>query len=200
MSSNKLSITRINNDLKEIANCPLEGIGIASIDNDPMKYVVNIKLMMGIYEGYCIQLLMTFSNNYPTRPPKMLIYPGQTIDKNYHHHIFQDFENYSSYDCNFYKGLCFYFLENHYMSFSEEHSGRNSSYTISSILLQVQKFLSNPDLPEKLLPNKDKIDYLLKSMDNYKRVFTIKEASEEKTIIHTWKNPYPKMYFKNDNK
>ena len=52
MNSRKLSIKRINNDLKEITNCPLEGIGIASINNDPMKYVVNMQLMMGIYEGY----------------------------------------------------------------------------------------------------------------------------------------------------
>ncbi len=37
MSIRKLAIRRITNDLKEINNCPLEGIGIASIDNDPMK-------------------------------------------------------------------------------------------------------------------------------------------------------------------
>ena len=79
MSSRKLAIKRINNDLKEITNCPLEGIGIVSIDNDPMKYVVNIQLMMGLYEGYCIQLLLTFSDNYPTNPPKILIYPGLKV-------------------------------------------------------------------------------------------------------------------------
>ena len=197
MSSRKLAIKRINNDLKEITNCPLEGIGIVSIDNDPMKYVVNIQLMMGLYEGYCIQLLLTFSDNYPTNPPKILIYPGQEIDRNYHHHIYEDYKSYSNNDGSYYKGFCFDFLENNYMSISEEHSGWNPSYTISSILLQVQNFLSNPDLPEYSLPKKDKIDYLLKSMDFYKRIFIIKEANGEKQIIHTWKDPYPKMHFKN---
>ena len=198
MSYKKLAIKRINNDLKEITNCPLEGIGIASIDNDPMKYVVNIKLMMGLYEGYCIQLLMTFPDNYPSKPPKMLIYPGQTINGSYHHHIYDEYI-YINNEHNF-KGFCFDFLENNFMSFSEEHSGWNPSYTISSILLQVQNFLSDPDLPESHLPKKEKIDYLLKSMDNYQRSFKIKEANGEKIIVHNWNQPYPKMYFsiKND--
>ena len=125
MNSKKLSIKRINNDLKEITNCPLEGIGIASIDNDPMKYVVNIQLMMGLYEGYCIQLLLTFSDNYPTNPPKILIYPGQTIDGTYHHHIFDDYSSYNNNEHAYFKGFCFDFLENNYMSISEEHSGWN---------------------------------------------------------------------------
>ncbi len=171
MSLRNLAIKRISNDLKEIVNCPLEGIGIASIDNDPMKYVVNIKLMMGLYEGYCIQLLLTFSDNYPTKPPKILIYPGQTINGEYHHHIFE--QEYKRND-GYFKGFCFDFLENNFMSVSEEHSGWNPGYTISSLLLQVQNFLSNPDLPENRLPKKEKIDYLLKSMDNYQRSFIIK--------------------------
>lgn len=195
MSFRKIAIKRICNDLKEITNCPLDGIGIASIDNDPMKYVVNIKLMMGLYEDYCIQLLMTFPDSYPTNPPKMLIYPNQTIDGTYHHHIFEDYEHEYDRNLGIFKGFCFDFLDNNYMSTSEEHSGWNPSYTISSILLQVQNFLSDPDLPKERLPNKEKIDYLMKSMDNYQRIFTIEEANGKKQIIHTWKDPYPKMHF-----
>ena len=37
-----LAIKRINKDMKEIIKNPAEGIGITSIDNDPMKYIVNI--------------------------------------------------------------------------------------------------------------------------------------------------------------
>ena len=189
MNNRILSIKRISNDLKEMAKCPLEGIGIVSLDNDPMKFVVNIRLMMGLYEGYCIQLLLTFSEYYPVKPPKILIYPGQAINGEYHHHIFATSND------NCFKGFCFDFLENDYMSTSEEHSGWNPGYTISSILLQVQNFLSDPDLPDYLLPNKAKINYLMKSMDSYQRTFVTKDANGEKRIIHTWKNPYPKMYF-----
>ena len=190
MTTNRIiSLKRISNDIREITNFPLEGIGIAPIDNDPMKYLVNIQLMMGIYEGYCLQLLLTFPDNYPTRPPKILIYPGQDFDRRYHHHVFPDYHSTG------YKGFCFDLLENNYMETNVEHSGWNPSYTISSILLQVQNFLSNPDLPEYSLPNKDEIQKLMKSMDNYKREFKIKEANGVISIIHTWKNPYPKMHF-----
>ena len=89
-SRNSLAIRRINKDIREITKNPIEGIGIASIDNDPMKYVINMRLMAGPYEGYCLQLLLTFSDNYPTKPPKILIYPNQAINGEYHHHIFRD--------------------------------------------------------------------------------------------------------------
>ena len=72
-----LCVNRINKDLKEIAKSPLEGIGIASLDNDPKKYIVNMKIMSGVFEGYCLQLLLTFPDQYPIKPPTILIYPGQ---------------------------------------------------------------------------------------------------------------------------
>ena len=198
MTSRKnIAIKRINKDMKEITQSPIEGIGIASIDNDPLKYVVNICLMAGLYESYCIQLLLTFSENYPMKPPKILIYPGQAIDGQYHHHIFKD----SLKDENglHFKKFCFDLLDNDFMSTSEEHTGWNPSYSISSLLLQVQNFLCDPDMPKDHLPNESKIAELKKSMDNYKRTFII--DNENGQIIkkeHTWKEPYPQMYFKKD--
>ena len=80
MSSGKaLAMKRINKDIKEIMKSPVKGIGIISLDNNPMKYIVNMKLMIGLYKGYCIQLLLTFNDNYPTKPPKILIFPNQGI-------------------------------------------------------------------------------------------------------------------------
>ena len=70
---NSLAIRRINKDIREITRNPVEGIGIASIEDNPMRYVINMRLMDGPYEGYCVQLLLTFSDNYPTKPPKILI-------------------------------------------------------------------------------------------------------------------------------
>ena len=188
-----LAIKRINKDIKEITKSPIEGIGIASIDNDPMKYVVNIRLMAGLYEGYCIQLLLTFSDNYPTKPPKILIFPNQYISHEYHHHIFPDNKTEKGHN---YKKFCFDLLDNDFMKTSEEHTGWNPSYSISSLLLQVQNFIGDPDLPKYRLPDKSKIDQLMNSMKEYKRIFKIQEDNKEIKIIHTWDNPYPKMYFK----
>ena len=155
ISRKGLSIKRINKDLKEIIESPIEGIGIASIDNNPMKYVINMRLMSGIYVGYCIQLLLLFSEDYPSKPPKILIFPGQLLNEEYHHHIFTDFlrdENNLNY-----KKFCFDLLDNDFMSTSDEKTGWNPSYSISSILLQVQNFISDPDLPESHLPDKNNI-------------------------------------------
>ena len=195
MHSQNLSLKRINKDIKEIIKSPLEGIGITSLDNNSYEYIVNIQLMTGIYKGFCLQLLLTISDNYPISPPKILIYPGQSFDNSYHHHIFKDLKKDENGN-DFYK-FCFDLLENDFLPTKSEYSGWNPSYTISSLLLQVQTFLSDPDMNKDHLPNKDKIEILMKSMNNYERIFMIKnEKNEIIKKVHTWKNPYPEMYFK----
>ena len=180
-----IAIKRISNDIKELQKCPLEGIGMASIDNDPMKYVINMQLMMGPYEGYKLQLLMSIPDEYPIKPPKVLIYPGQRMNSYYHHHIYDNYEGY--------KMFCINLLDNQFhMDTNEEHTGWNPAYTISTILLQIQNFISDPDLPPFDMPEKSQIKLLMESMDGYKRTFTDEEGNQ---VIHTWKEPYPKMYF-----
>ena len=179
------ALKRIANDMKELAKSPLEGIGMASIDNDPMKFVVNIELMTGPYEGYKVQLLMTMSDEYPIKPPKMLIFPGQLIGKGgFHHHIFQGSEGYMRF--------CINLLDNDYLDTNEQHTGWNPAYTISSILLQVQNFIGDPDMHQ--LPSKSSIHRLMKSMESYQRTFILRDEEGEKKVVHTWKDPYPKMY------
>ena len=189
MSTKKaIAIKRISNDIREMKKCPLEGIGLASIDNNPMEYVVNMELMMGPYQGYKLQLKMTIPDEYPIKPPKILIYPGQMIDCHYHHHIYNSY----NIDEAGYKRFCINFLDNEFgMNTNEEYSGWNPAYTISTILLQIQNFISNPDLPSSSLPNRDTIQKLMMSMDGYARAFT---NDEGKQVIHSWKSPYPKMY------
>ena len=199
MSSGKvIAIKRINKDMKEIIKSPVEGIGIISLDGDPMKYVVNIRIMSGIYEAYCVQLLLTFTDTFPTKPPKILIFPGQAISGKYHHHIFDDYSK----DENGikFKKFCFDLLDNDFMNINAEHTGWNPSYTISCLLLQVQNFLSDPDMPQSHLPKDYQIKELMDSMKNYKRQFKIQTDNGTETKTHTWKDPYPEMYFRKDDK
>ena len=193
--SNSIAIKRINKDMKEIAKNPIEGIGIVSLDDDPMKYIINIRLMTGPYEGYCVQLLLTFPDSYPIKPPKILIYPGQAIDSSYHHHIFQD--NNIDENGQYFKKFCFDLLDNDFMSVSEEKTGWNPSYSISSLLLQVQNFISDPD---GVIASEYQIKQLKKSMDNYSRTFYVNTEQGRIKRVHTWSNPYPEMYFKKSEK
>ena len=65
MSNRILALKRKNKDIKEIEQNPIEGIGLTSIEEDPMRYVINMRLMTGPYEGYCVQLLLIFPEIYP---------------------------------------------------------------------------------------------------------------------------------------
>ena len=78
-----ISLKRISKDIQEITKNPVEGIGIIQYESDFFKYIVNIKLLYGVYKGFCLQLLLTFSDSYPTKPPKILIFPGQNFDGSY---------------------------------------------------------------------------------------------------------------------
>ena len=89
-----------------------------------------------------------------------MIYPNQAIDGQYHHHIFPD----NTHDENGHhsKKFCFDLLDNDFMSTKEENTGWNPSYTISSLLLQVQNFLCEPDMPK--LPAQNKINEFYESL------------------------------------
>ena len=198
MSDRMLAKKRIEKDIKEITDNPLEGIGIAPIDESLMRYVINMRLMTGPYTGYCIQLLLTFSDKYPTKPPKILIYPDQAISGQYHHHIFDDVLLDDK--RHHFKKFCFDLLDNDFMATTEAKTGWNPSYSISSLLLQVQNFISDPDMGGHV-PDDYLISQLFKSMENYTRTFTIvNEDGILEQKIHTWENPYPEMYSKQKEK
>ena len=187
-----IALKRIANDMRELSKCPIEGIGIAQAYEDPMKFLINIQIMMGLYEGYKVQLQLQMNDNYPFKPPKILICPRQMIDSRYHHHIFQTGSGY--------KKICFDLLDKDYgTDTTKEHTGWNPAYTISTILLQVQNFISNPDMPKESLPTKAQIERLMKSMEDYKRTFTVKDEKGERIVVHTWKDPYPKMSYNHIN-
>ena len=72
------------------------------------------------------------------------------------------------------------------MSTKTENIGWNPSYIISTLLMQLQSFLSDPDLSENSMPKPHQIKELMDSMNNYQRIFKINEENGE--II--------KIYFK----
>ena len=191
MSKNKLiSMKRIEKDISEIRKNPIKGIGIIQYENDFMKYIVNIQLLTGIYEGYCLQLLLTFTEYYPVKPPKILIFPNQAFDNSYHHHIFYDHDGF--------KKFCFDLLDNDFLNINEKNTGWNPSYSISSLLLQVQNFLSDPDFGPDHITSSFRIRYLFESMKDYVKIFKNENGEE---IVHTWDNPYPPIFgYENTNK
>ena len=104
------------------------------------------------------------SENYPIKPPKILIYPEQLFDNLYHRHIFNDDHKDENGKC--FKKLCIDLLDNDFLSTKNENTGWNPSYTLSTLLMQIQIFLSNPDLSENSMPKPYQIKELMESMNN----------------------------------
>ena len=128
---------------------PLEDFGIFSIENIPMKYVIN--------KEFSAQLILTLPENFPINPPKILIYPNQII-YGFHYHIFSDYNNYGKF--------CIDLLENQFMSINEAHTG----WKIVILLVYYNsssKFISDPDLHNN--PPKSMINNLMSNMKNYNR-------------------------------
>ena len=46
------------------------------------------------------------------------------------------------------------------------------------------------------MPKLHQIDELFNSMNNYEKIFIIKSENGQIVKKHNWKEPYPKMYFK----
>ena len=182
----KLVLNRIKKEYEEIKKNPLEGIGIEQIELH--CFVINMRLLTGPYEGYCLQLLLIISQNYPTEAPKILIFPNQAFSHQYHMSIYDD-ERVDENNLKF-KKICAELPDNHLL-------GWKHSYSLSSFLVQIQNFLSDPHMDNEHLPNENLIKQLFNSMNNYEIRFEVKDGEE---IIHTWKNPYPQMYFKSKEK
>ena len=65
------------------------------------------------------------------------------------------------------------------MSTKDENTGWNPSYTISTFLMQLQIFLSDPDLSENNMPKPYQIEQLFESLINYESIFTINDGENK---------------------
>jgi ubiquitin-protein ligase len=172
------ALKRIQRDLKEIECDPVGGVGIAKVSsNDDFLYVVNIKIMDGIYEGVIVQMEMTIPDTFPVKPPKMLIYPCQSFGHEFHHHIFDG--------PNGYKKFCVDILGDAVMDSNAQKSGWSPAYTFRTLFMQVQNFLADPD---GMKPSQIEIEKMKEQMKSYTRSFTI-DKNEVK--VHTYDSPYP---------
>ena len=139
-----IALEAINKYMKEAIQSSKKRIEIAAIDNSPLICVISIFLIYFLHEDYFIQVLMTFSDNYSMRPSKILIYPCQLIDEQYHHQIFKN--SLKNRNCLRFKRFCFNLLDNDFISISKENIERNLSFSITSLLFKVQNFLRSQDI------------------------------------------------------
>jgi len=177
-----ISIRRINKDLQELAKEPAEGIGLAQLDNNIFKYVVNTKILFGCYENLIIQMEMTIPENFPISPPEIRLFPDQHFyGHGVHHHIFLGSDGYGD--------LCIDITKNRFLNTNAQGSGWTAAYTLKSLLFQIQNFLAIHDLHQE--PDSTTIQNLFTRNKAYTRKFKDEKGEE---VMHSYENPYPKIH------
>ena len=177
MSNIRIAIKRLSKDIKEIEEDPQPGIGVGPFSENPYFYVANIQLRDGPYKGLIIQLKVFFPNEYPIKPPQITLFPGQ-IDHFYHHHIYDD-------------SFCIDILQNGFFTDNKIKTGYTPAYTLKSILLQFQVFLSDPDIPPGVKkPNQEDIKRLFQKAKHYTQTFSVNNQK----LTHTFDQPYPPIF------
>ena len=187
-------IKRALRDLAEIEANPISGISVAMPDiNNPFVMHANIEIRDGIYEGILIHLIIHIPDEYPIKPPAVNIAPGLDFGHKYHEHIYDNQTHGNS--------ICTDLTSNFAGHFSlidsygkPTRSGWTPSYTLSSVLVQLQVFFADPDLDKHRLPSDEEISKLKRHIERFEMDVKIDDGmDEEKTVTHSRRNPYPPL-------
>jgi Ubiquitin-protein ligase len=188
------AIRRIQKDLKEIEREPVPGVSICMPDiSDPFILHANLEIKDGIYEGILLHLIVHIPPDYPITPPAVNICPGLNFGHKHHQHIFDDLRNGNS--------ICTDLISNfrgHFEAIDASgkpvKSGWTPSYTLSSVLIQLQVFFADPDFPLNSLPSKEDIQELRDHVKKFTTTITVNDGKTQTTVIHSYNNPYPPVH------
>eukprot|EP01083_Nonionella_stella_P109262 318411_1 len=121
MTSQIRARQRIQRDLIELERSKMSSISAVALDKNIFEWHVNIKPLTGVYSTVYFHLIMKFPATYPTEPPTIKICTPIN-----HPNIFNHF-------------LCLSMLRPN--TKNTPYEGWSSSYSITSILMQLQSFL-----------------------------------------------------------
>jgi len=162
----KNALKRVMSDLCEYKKNPIDGIKIYLQDEDIFEIHGDIIIKKGIYAGITLPFIIHIPNEYPFIGPAMNIHPGIDFNNSFHEHLHADAKNGSS--------ICNDMLTNFESWFKRidndtppKATGWSPGYTLSTILMLMQIFFSEPDLPTHKLPNQSQIDKLKSQLDTF---------------------------------
>ncbi len=212
LSTNNLSaraIKRVLYDLKELEENPIQNASICMPDvNDPFTLHCNILVKEGLYEGLIFHLICHIPHDYPMSAPAINIAPGLQFDKTYHSHVYDavpyvkseffDKVDYGHIVCT---PLTSLFSGYFRLSENEKDAVKTMwlpGYSLTSLLMQLQGFFADHNLPVSKLPTKSEVEKLKEHVSLYMLDITVNDGSNSEVITHTFYNPYPSLSsFKN---
>ena len=183
-----LSIKRIFKDLKELNETKLVGIAACIPDEKNIRRVhANILIQEGLYKGLLIPIILDLSSDYPLSSPAAYVVEKHPFNHNFHEHVLEKYGN-SYPGCS----ICTDLTSNFAAFFIEERgSGWTPAYTIQSVLIQLQTFLSRPDLPKNIIPSIAQIKQMLAAAKNFVHKIKLNENGKITYQESSFQNPFP---------
>jgi len=117
---------RLLRDLAEVQREPSELVAAAPLEDNLFEWHANLRPSVGPLAGIVLHLRIVFPEDYPASPPNML-FPFQALPSFVHPNLYSF-------------GLCLDILQS-YIGQRTNRAGWSTSYTVRTILLQLQSFL-----------------------------------------------------------
>lgn len=169
--SNLSPQSRLFRDYKEIKQNPISTVSAIPLDDDIFEWHCNLAPNTGLFTGYVLHLIMHFTDKYPNEPPKIKLCTHLK-----HPNIFRNY-------------ICLDMLKPITAYGSDKYTGWTSAYSVQSILLQLQSFLFDENVPQEYGP----------AIQNKQSIFDVEKSKLEMkefkcSCQHSYDNIYPPLY------
>lgn len=154
-------------DIEEMDRNPLENVCAQPNESDIYYWHGNFR-GLGQFGAIPLHFAMIFPETYPEKPPQVIL-----TTKIPHPNVYANKGPEGGYT------ICLDMLETDQAKFDKEYRGWSSSYTVLSVLLQLQSFLSKEEFLQSLLPGAEK------TIMNNARAYRCPECG------HTAATPFP---------
>jgi len=168
-------IRRIMKDLKELTMCSgdFPNVSACPLEDNIFLWHANVTAPDGPLKGLCVHFEIRLPSSYPRNPPKIRV-----LTSIRHPNVFGDW-------------ICLSMLRKRKYTEEFPHEAWSGAYTIASILLQLQSFLFDENVPQDGGYNKN--NYI--QYTHPRRLYNFKCAR----CGHCGKKPFPPIQMKYDH-
>ncbi|PRP81326.1 hypothetical protein PROFUN_04561 [Planoprotostelium fungivorum] len=165
------AVLRLLKDAKELSENPIPNTSATPLDEDVLVWHANVTAKDGEFKGTTFHLHLHFTEEYPSVPPKVDLCTPLP-----HPNIFPNQHGCSNYIClDVLEGGDFASIELK----DRPYTGWSSSYTVSSLLIQISSFLLD-----------DKLSFAISKVTPTRAIFLANDF-KCKTCPHTGLKPFP---------
>lgn len=160
--------------------------------HDLLQWHANLRPMEGPYAGTIFHVILQFPTNYPESPPK--VYLCHALD---HPNVFGAPLFSSNGGCSRFPYICLDMLQEAYTN--EPYTGWTSAYSVTAILLQIQSFLFDENVPqhgggtERNYTAASESTAIQRVLQHARSLMVTTTDFEGTKVVHTHDKPWPPL-------